>query len=130
MNTIQVVKTSAKVISSLIAGFILFMFAGDIAYSIQHPGTTHIQPLTTAAGRHDVMMLGLMALIVIGMLLVWWKEKAGAWLSILSVTGIIACVWLINHIPFSRLAGFLLAIVPAVILLLLPRQRRLQDTSL
>ncbi|MBX2904448.1 MAG: hypothetical protein KF744_00315 [Taibaiella sp.] len=130
MNTTNAVKISAKVISSLIAGFILFMFAGDIVYSIQHPGTTHIQPLSTTSGRRDVLMLSIMALIVTGMLLVWWKEKAGAWISIISVTAIIACVWLLNHVPLSRLAGFFLAIVPAVVLLLMPRQRKLQDTSL
>lgn len=127
---LKVAKLSAKIISTLMAGFIVYMFTGDVIYSMQHPGATHIQPLSTAAGRHDALMLGIMALIVAGLLLVWWKEKAGAWLSIISVTAIIGCVWYLNGIPFSRLAGFFLAIVPAIALLLMSRQRRLQETSL
>lgn len=126
----RLLKLSAKVLSSLIAAFITYMFVGDVVNSIQHPQATHIQPLSTAAGRHDAVMLGMMALIVAGMLLVWWKERAGAWLSIISVTAIVTCVWYLNGIPMYRLAGFLLATVPAIILLLTPRQRRLQETSL
>ena len=104
------------------AGFILYMFAGDVIYSMQHPGHTHIQPITTAAGRHDVFMLGMMGLVVAGMLLVWWKERAGAWLSIIAVTAVIGCVWYLNDIPFTRLAGFFLATVPAVALLIAGRR--------
>jgi len=127
---LKVAKMSAKVTSTLMAGFIVYMFAGDVIYSVQHPGATHIQPLSTAAGRHDALMLGMMAMIVIGMLLVWWKERAGAWMSIISVTAIVGCVWYLNGIPMHRLAAFLLATIPAVVLLLTPRQRKLQETSL
>ena len=117
-------KLSAKVISSLMAGFIVYMFAGGLIYAMQHPGSMHIRPLTTAAGRHDALMLGMMALVVAAMLLVWWKEKAGAWLSVISVTAIILCVRYLNGIPFTRLAGFFVAIVPALVLLITPATRR------
>jgi len=127
---LSAVRVSAKIISTLMAAFVIFMFAGDVAYSIRHPGTTHIRPLSTTAGRRDAVMMGMMALIVVSMLLVWWKEKAGAWLSIISVTAIICCVWYLNGIPIYKLACFLLAAIPATVLLVVPRQRRLQATSL
>ncbi len=127
---VKAIKLSAKIISSLMAGFILYMFAGDVIYAMQHPGRTHIQPITTAAGRHDVLMLGIMGLVVAGMLLVWWKEKAGAWLSIISVTAIIGCVWYLNDIPLTRLAGFFFATVPAVALLMAGRRHTVAHQGL
>lgn len=133
MNSTKLTKAvilSAKIISSLMAGFIIYMFTGDVIYSLRHPGSTHIQPLSIPEGRHDALMLGLMGLIVVGMLMVWWKEKAGAWLSIISVTAIVGCVWYLNDIPMYRLVAFLLATVPAIVLLMAPCQRRLQETSL
>lgn len=115
---LMAVRIAAKVTSSLIAGFIVFMFAGDVVHAVRNPGVTHIRPFATTAGRHDVIMLLLMGLVVAGMILVWWKEKAGAWLSIVSVTAIIGCVWLLNGIPLHQLAGFFPAIVPAIVLLI------------
>lgn len=133
MNKTQLVKglkLSAKIISSLMAAFIIYMFLGDVMNSVQHPEDSHVRALSTAAGRRDAVMLGMMGLIVLSMLMVWWKEKAGAWLSIISVTAIVGCVWYLNGIPMYRLVAFLLATVPAIVLLVAPRQRRLQETSL
>lgn len=176
MKLIGIVSMIAKVISSLMAGFIIFMFVGETFGPAQDPGkkkgiigpvrvgNTIALPEPIKSGKwttstasvatvdvngvvtglhtgqavvtystgtsvynykvavaptllHDGVMLGLMGLLTLAMLMVWKWERAGAWLTLVTLTTLIVAVGWLNQIPMARIGWFAAAGIPAVLLL-------------
>lgn len=66
---------------------------------------------------HDSIMLGLLFLVWLGLVAVWWKERLGAWLTIIAILTIVLSTSYANGIHLWPLRYFLLGMVPAVTLL-------------
>lgn len=66
----------------------------------------------------DYFFLVLMGIGVIGMLLVWWKERLGAWLSILTPLIVTIAVMMNNGAWNIKGAFFMIFALPSVALLL------------
>lgn len=176
-KTSSLVKQLAKLASSLLAAFILFMFIGDVLEAINRPAPkageitrvkvgqnytlidsvkdgkwvvsdpaiatidslslrlTGIKPGKVrvtyhyhngATGyafdivpstMHDAIMLTLLGLIWLGLVLTWWRERAGAWLTISALVITLLALHVMNQLPFARITGFLAATLPAIALL-------------
>ncbi len=176
-KTSSLVKQLAKLASSLLAAFILFMFIGDVLEAINRPapkageitrvkvGQTYILNNSERNGKwvvsdpaiatmdtstlrltgiktgkvrithnhhngatgyafdivpstmHDAIMLTLLGLIWLGLVLTWWRERAGAWLTISALVITLLALHVMNQLPFARIAGFLAATLPAIALL-------------
>lgn len=115
----KVVKVAAKVVSTLMAVAILYFLVADAVFAMRHPG--YVRSITSAPGLRDALLVELMVAALVGMVLVWWRERAGAWVTIASLTATILAVWLVNGVPVTMLAPFFLMLLPAVLLLAVGR---------
>lgn len=113
------VKVAAKVVSTLMAVAILYFLVADAVFAMRHPG--YVRSITSAPGLRDALLVELMVAALVGMVLVWWRERAGAWVTIASLTATILAVWLVNGVPVTMLAPFFLMLLPAVLLLAVGR---------
>lgn len=73
---------------------------------------------------HDAYLLGLMALLWIGFLAVWWRERAASMLTIAALLVLIVSVSLLNGIPLGRLAAFMVAGLPALALIIISYRKK------
>lgn len=68
---------------------------------------------------HDAYLLALMALLCIGFVAVWWYERSASILTITVLAILIISVSELNGIPLIRLASFLVAGIPALVLIII-----------
>lgn len=87
-------------------------------------GTTSYEVIVLPSTLHDAYLLSLMALLWVGFVLVWWRERIGAWLTIVALVGLVISVSVLNGIPLLHLVDFLAAAIPAIILLLLSYRKK------
>lgn len=73
-NTIQIIRWTARILGSLMAAFIAFMFAGNAA-------SEGIEPLLGLSLREFLMMAAFM-IVFLGLVLGWKVEKLAGWLVI------------------------------------------------
>ena len=89
------------------AAFMLFIF---IAESMGAQGNSN-----TVLRPYDYVMFTLMGIIFMGIILSWWKERLGAWLTIIGLT--IFTSILMKYVRTSEIQ-FLLYTIPSIAILI------------